>query len=1598
MTLGDSRMNRREHDTRSEENGDSSMDQSDESEGSYYDGEEEEEDYFLQRLSEQARRRSRCSNMNEDMDDESYDGENAIYSDADNEDLERNSFLHEGELDPVNFLRRLIQARARTANHDNSNTEYTDEGSTPNIFLANRNSRPELHHLNRSEESDDDNDNGRPPSRDFADVFTRIIRDGTLFVGQDRESSEMLRLIGSLNQREDITLILESLNELSERLLMMNGITAEKLIPAGKLARSLVDIMQDPLLIEEFEVNLVACRCLYNFLEVNQDFIHEALNCNAIECLCGKLLEVACIDLTEQALQTLEMISRDPISHNLIIAANGLKACLQYLDFLTVHAQRKCLSIVANSCTNASPNNIEMVKNVFGDIFAVAKCHHDCVVVENCWLAISRVVMCFKLRPDYLKELFLDKVSIMKEMTEVIYVSYVKSLTSYDYNEPSKIALNYSSCLSLLNSLIILSSVSVEISRVLIEECSIGNVITMTLMKLSKPEATPSTKAETLHSCYTQNLSDTAIETFMTAPKDFVSHFLDFVGYLLPIAYNMNQSPFLDDSFEDHPERVKINCDKLTLYKVDIPNSFLLFVSDIWHLLINGYQATVEYNLRKKFLINIFRILSFYDQGGLKKINGIKQITSLLIIIVNQGKAFISKASAKGLNEETDVVNDSSTEQSRVSFKDDSNTLRNKTLLLGSFSIIQSLMEKAPTLFIEEFVKEGLISDVMEIFNCLRAFGSSKRREKLAPRSNQFPSYRINKYVDFELSSFSDCCLSEEWVTCNLLKFANSIKELSSKLSNNGKVEAGKDSKAELEKIRLLLSDIELTRSLTLGSWIKVWERLRKVLLCTGDKAHISSFELASSGILECLTNTLQFESFEFGSQLQHCHEAFLLVFFVNNIGESSGLPPINIFIERLQEILNRSEFFEIISSGGNIQGYGNGNTSAMARQVKLKLAPVGDIKRQFQTKETILSVHAIATFKSIEAFIKHKARFLDINRAFQELDDVDNEESSDVPMEFLNNGEIIPLETTVYGAIYRSLQDRDDETVKPNVIFSNVHEIQFRSTERKKGLHDVQDKKQTMLEMEDNDLSFCDAKTLNILRLLKILFDLNYLASDTLKNTREISNDCFINLKMTVKLNRQLEDLLVVASGTLPGWCIQIPKHFPFIFPMDTRLFLLQSTSFGYSRLIHHWQMRNNQSHDEMSTNGEGQSLGRPTRHKVRISRTLILQSAVKVLSLYGSSPGILEVEYFDEVGSGLGPTLEFYASVSKEFTRKKIKLWRDYDSDCHKEQGYISASTGCFPLPLDRNQIHSENGRKVLFFFNSLGKFVARAMLDSRILDFNFNPVFLTLIQIFNRQKCYKLFKRNLKKTASISTLKLVDPGLAKSLEHLMKYADQFPSTCEEQRPYIKVDGSTLEELCLYFVLPGYPEYELVSEGQNIQINHQNLLFYIHSVIDATLYSGVIHQIKCFMEGFSTVFPINTLLLFSPDELVELFGNAEEDWSIDILRSSVNTNHGYTKDSSSLKQLISIFLEFDHHQRRSLLQFITGSPRLPPGGFKALRPPFTVVRKLPENGLKDDDYLPSVMSCANYLKLPKYSSRETMRNRILQAISEGRGSFLLS
>ena len=74
---------------------------------------------------------------------------------------------------------------------------------------------------------------------------------------------------------------------------------------------------------------------------------------DAIPTFLEKLQSIQCIDVAEQSLSALETLSK---KHNkAILHAKGVGACLMYLDFFSLQAQRNALAIVANCCTSLLP-------------------------------------------------------------------------------------------------------------------------------------------------------------------------------------------------------------------------------------------------------------------------------------------------------------------------------------------------------------------------------------------------------------------------------------------------------------------------------------------------------------------------------------------------------------------------------------------------------------------------------------------------------------------------------------------------------------------------------------------------------------------------------------------------------------------------------------------------------------------------------------------------------------------------------------------------------------------------------------------------------------------------------------------------------------------------------------------------------------------------------------------------------------------------------------------------------------------------------------------------------------------------------------------
>ncbi|KAK1274292.1 E3 ubiquitin-protein ligase UPL3 [Acorus gramineus] len=574
---------------------------------------------------------------------------------------------------------------------------------------------------------------------------------------------------------------------------------------------------------------------------------------------------------------------------------------------------------------------------------------------------------------------------------------------------------------------------------------------------------------------------------------------------------------------------------------------------------------------------------------------------------------------------------------------------------------------------------------------------------------------------------------------------------------------------------------------------------------------------------------------------------------------------------------------------------------------------------------------------------------------------------------------------------------------------------------------------------------------TYNILALLRVLEGLNQLAprlriqalsdnfaegkisslSDLSISGVRVSSEEFVNSKLTPKLARQIQDALALCSGSLPSWCYQLTRACPFLFPFETRRQYFYSTAFGLSRALHRLQQQQG-ADGQSSTNEREVRVGRLQRQKVRVSRNRILDSAAKVMEMYSSQKAVLEVEYFGEVGTGLGPTLEFYTLLSHDLQKVGLGMWRsnsvpetsaipetsamDIEGDAQDnsevkkvESGtavgigdLVQASLGLFPRPWPSNADASEGSPlfKVIEYFRLLGRVMAKALQDGRLLDLPLSMAF------------YKLL---LGQELDIHDIVLFDAEFGKILQELQllvcrkKHLESLPGNNQKAISDLRFRGALIEDLYLDFTVPGYPDYILKQGEESSLVDINSLEEYISLVVDATVKRGIMRQMEAFRAGFNQVFDITSLQIFSPHELDYLLCGRRELWEAETLADHIKFDHGYTAKSPAIVNFLEIMGEFTPEQQRAFCQFVTGAPSLPTGGLAVLNPKLTIVRKHSSTSTNTasnasgpsetaDDDLPSVMTCANYVKLPPYSTKEIMYKKLLYAINEGQGSFDLS
>ena len=487
-------------------------------------------------------------------------------------------------------------------------------------------------------------------------------------------------------------------------------------------------------------------------------------------------------------------------------------------------------------------------------------------------------------------------------------------------------------------------------------------------------------------------------------------------------------------------------------------------------------------------------------------------------------------------------------------------------------------------------------------------------------------------------------------------------------------------------------------------------------------------------------------------------------------------------------------------------------------------------------------------------------------------------------------------------------------------------------------------------------------------LKKYRTIFNLNL---DWFKNNNEW-DDIYINSKVNLLISKASMDGNSVSKCSIPSWCKNISLDCNFLTKFETRS-LLYKVSFDQRRSLINLQ-NYYKSIDPNYPHEYNITIEKSMRMKVIVERDRILEHGFTLLNDTITSKffGFLEFEYKGEIGNGLGPTLEFYNLIFEKLKEEKYLWYKTTDGSWYPNLG------------LNEN----ESGIKM---FKLLGYIIGRAIYDDRLIDIPLNKIFWNLI---------------LERPVLFEDINIIDKNLYKSLNDFRTLIKEKKSllekepnlTGEEIENKILYNNTKVNTLDIYFTFPG-TDIELKKDGANILLNMENIEEYINLIYDFIFYKGISRTITAFRDGFCLITNLYNLKCFTSEEIEEyICGSLEIKWDENILYENLKPEHGYTKNSRIFDDLIKFMCKLDKYGQRQFLIFTTGTPRLPIGGFKALSPKLTIVKKTFEKGDEPDKYLPTVMTCQNYLKLPEYSSYDILEKKMILAMKEGGKEFNLS
>ncbi|XP_066926348.1 E3 ubiquitin-protein ligase HACE1-like [Clytia hemisphaerica] len=353
-----------------------------------------------------------------------------------------------------------------------------------------------------------------------------------------------------------------------------------------------------------------------------------------------------------------------------------------------------------------------------------------------------------------------------------------------------------------------------------------------------------------------------------------------------------------------------------------------------------------------------------------------------------------------------------------------------------------------------------------------------------------------------------------------------------------------------------------------------------------------------------------------------------------------------------------------------------------------------------------------------------------------------------------------------------------------------------------------------------------------------------------------------------------------------------------------------------------------------------------------IHVTRDSLLQTSCKELS--GKNDDVLKknvsIRFAGEQGMGAGVTREWLDLLVKELLNPDFALFT------------LSADGSTFQ-PNSSSSVNPDH----LNYFLFAGKIMGLALYHKQLITAYFTRSF---------------YKHILGIPVNYKDVESIDPVFSQSLQTIL---DNDIDDLGMEIPF-SMESSVFGEI---------QEVELIPDGKSLLVNDNNKHEYVNLVADLKMTRAIKPQILAFLEGFYTYIPHSLVSLFNEYEL-ELLLSGIPDVDVEDWKKHTTYQAGFDHDDQTIKWFWEVVEDvFTKEEQVELLQFVTGTSRVPWGGFANLAgatgsQQFTICRTEGKQ-----DLLPTASTCFNMLKLPDYETKEILEKKIRIAITCGGQGF---